>query len=74
MALEGQTRGHRSIICEDAGRWGGERCPSPSLGKRRKRRKDRRERRGALSCRPGSQIRRGLKSGVDCVEAFSVGE
>lgn len=21
----------------------------------------------ALSCRPGSQIRRGLKSGVDCV-------
>lgn len=66
MALEGQTRGRWSIIGEDEGR--GEKCPSPSLEKRRrKRRKDRRERSRALSCRPGSQIRRGLKSGVDCV-------
>lgn len=24
-----------------------------------------------MSCRPGSQIRKGLKSGVDCVQAFS---
>lgn len=60
VAFEGQTRGRSSII-------GGverERCPPPSFERRR--RKERKER-GALSCRPGSQIRRGLKSGVDCV-------
>lgn len=32
-----------------------------------KRKGERGERSRALSCRPGSQIRRGLKRGVDCV-------
>lgn len=64
VVLEGQTRGRWSITGEHEGRGERERCPSP---RRSKRRKDRRERSRALSCRPGSQIRRGLKSGVDCV-------
>lgn len=77
-AFGGGGRGHlkgkrtvfrRSLGKEDGGR--GERCPSPGMKKRtrrtRNRRKDRRERSRALSCRPGSQIRRGLRSGVDCV-------
>lgn len=38
-------------------------------GRSRKRtdRRERKKRSRALSCRPGSQIRRGLKSRVDCV-------
>lgn len=58
-----------SIIGKDGG-WE-ERCLPPSLKKsrvkRKKKWKDRIERSRALSCRPGSQIRRGLKTGLDCV-------
>lgn len=43
-------------------------------GGSREREKSEDKRSRALSCRPGSQISRGLKSGVDCVEASSVGE
>ena len=69
--LKGKARGRSSIIGQTGGR--GERCPSSNLKKSRRRRtrtrrrKVGRERGRALSCRPGSQIRRGLKSGVDCV-------
>lgn len=76
-AFEGQANGLTSNIGQDGRR--GERCPSPSMKNRMKKKKksrgkDRRERSRALSCRPGSQIRTGLRSGVDCVKAFSVGE
>lgn len=70
--FEGQPRGRSSIIGQDRGR--GERRLSQSFQKRvrrtRRRKRDGRERKEEQStehCRPGSQIRRGLKSSVDCV-------
>lgn len=48
---------HRVRKREEEGRGGGEGGRTEERGERSR----------ALSCRPGSQIRRGLKRGVDCV-------
>lgn len=69
VIFEGQARGG---VCPSLGRSEGvgRECPSTSLRKEGERRKEEEEggkRSRALSCRPGSQIRSGLKRGVDCV-------
>lgn len=70
VIFEGHARGAFVHRWAEAREWGGRKMSVNQFEKGKRKEEEEEEggkRSRALSCRPGSQIRSGLKRGVDCV-------